>query len=64
MFVYFGLRLLKDSRELGEGPSDELQEVEEELIKKKEGEEFDTDVETADGGDGKKKQIQNCPESK
>ena len=55
MFVYFGIRLLKDSRELGEGPSDELQEVEEELIKKKEGEEFDTDLEVADGSDGKKK---------
>eukprot|EP01042_Synura_sphagnicola_P011768 gene11768-15003_t len=38
---------------MGTGPSDELQEVEEELIKKKEGEEFDTDIEG--GGDEKKK---------
>jgi len=53
MFVYFGLRLLKDAHEMGTGPSDELQEVEEELIKKKEGEEFDTDIEG--GGDEKKK---------
>jgi len=39
LFVYFGCRLLKDAYEMGdkEGPSDELQEVEEELISKKEG---------------------------
>jgi len=36
LFAYFGLKLLKDSMEMnGEGPSDELQEVEEELVKKK-----------------------------
>lgn len=61
MFVYFGIRLLKDAHEMGEGPSDELQEVEEELIKKKEGEEFDTDVEV---GEEKKKTKNNANNSK
>lgn len=38
LFVYFGLKLLKDAYEMeGTGPSEELQEVEEELINKKEG---------------------------
>jgi len=38
LFLYFGCRLLKDAYEMvGEGPSEELQEVEEELINKKEG---------------------------
>lgn len=51
MFVYFGIRLLKDAYETGEGPSEELQEVEEELIKKKEGEDADVnDVEHGDVG--------------
>eukprot|EP01041_Mallomonas_annulata_P001474 gene1474-2835_t len=58
MFVYFGFRLLKDAYEMGEGPSDELQEVEEELIKKKEGEESDTNIEEGetmkDRGDSNK----------
>lgn len=31
LFLYFGLRLLKDAYDMDEGPSDELQEVEEEL---------------------------------
>lgn len=32
LFIYFGCKLLKDSLEMnGGGPSDELQEVEEEL---------------------------------
>jgi len=36
LFVYFGLKLLKDAVEMkGEGPNEELQEVEEELINKK-----------------------------
>jgi putative Ca2+/H+ antiporter (TMEM165/GDT1 family) len=36
LFVYFGLKLLKDAAEMkGEGPNEELQEVEEELINKK-----------------------------
>lgn len=36
LFVYFGLKLLKDSTEMSsDGPSEELQEVEEELVKKK-----------------------------
>ena len=39
LFVYFGFKLLRDAYEMkGEGPSEELQEVEEELISKKEGE--------------------------
>lgn len=45
LFVYFGARLLKDSYEMsGDGPSEELQEVEEEFLKKKaeEREEDDT----------------------
>jgi len=38
LFLYFGYRLLKDAYEMEGGkPSDELQEVEEELINKKEG---------------------------
>jgi putative Ca2+/H+ antiporter (TMEM165/GDT1 family) len=38
LFVYFGVKLLKDASEMeGSGPSEELQEVEEELIHKKEG---------------------------
>lgn len=43
LFVYFGCKLLKDSCDMtSSGPSDELQEVEEELEKKKaEGEEAD-----------------------
>jgi putative Ca2+/H+ antiporter (TMEM165/GDT1 family) len=36
LFVYFGLKLLKDAAEMkDEGPNEELQEVEEELINKK-----------------------------
>mmetsp|Transcript_7781 Transcript_7781/g.7967 ORF Transcript_7781/g.7967 Transcript_7781/m.7967 type:complete len:237 (+) Transcript_7781:142-852(+) len=50
MFVYFGFRLLKDAYQMGDGPSDELQEVEEELIKKKEGEEADVEVEETERG--------------
>lgn len=35
LFVYFGLKLLKEGQAMGDGPSEELQEVEEELIEKK-----------------------------
>jgi putative Ca2+/H+ antiporter (TMEM165/GDT1 family) len=43
LFAYFGIRLLKDAYEMeGSGPSDELHEVEEELIKKKENDEHST----------------------
>jgi len=35
LFLYFGVRLLYESRELSSGPSEELREVEEELIHKK-----------------------------
>jgi putative Ca2+/H+ antiporter (TMEM165/GDT1 family) len=38
LFIYFGIKLLKESYEMKtEGPSDELHEVEEELIMKKSG---------------------------
>jgi Ca2+/H+ antiporter, TMEM165/GDT1 family len=47
--VYFGLRLLKDAHEMGDGPSEELQEVEEELIEKKDG---PNQSESADVEDG------------
>ena len=55
LFLYFGCRLLKDAYEMvGEGPSEELQEVEEELINKKEGsateeDRCDDDVEDGEG---------------
>lgn len=40
LFLYFGYKLLRESTEMeGSGPSDELQEVEEELINKKDEEE-------------------------
>jgi len=55
LFLYFGCRLLKDAYEMvGEGPSEELQEVEEELINKKEGggaEQDHNDDEEGDGGE-------------
>ena len=38
LFVYFGFKLLKDAYGMGEGPSEELQEVENELINKKDSE--------------------------
>lgn len=60
LFLYFGLRLLKDGYEMtGEGPSDELQEVEEELVTKKgDGNEMDdeeVDIEAAGSMKGKKR---------
>lgn len=58
LFLYFGCRLLKDAHEMGEGPSEELQEVEEELINKKEGAGTEDDrcdyVEEGDGSKSKK----------
>ena len=62
LFLYFGCRLLKDAYEMGdkEGPSDELQEVEEELISKKEGsgaereqQEIDQENDDIEGGSSK-----------
>lgn len=50
LFVYFGLKLLKDSTEMSsDGPSEELQEVEEELVKKKGEVENADDEEEAPG---------------
>jgi Ca2+/H+ antiporter, TMEM165/GDT1 family len=44
LFIYFGLRLLKDAYDAdGSGPSEELQEVEEELIKKKDSDHVSSD---------------------
>jgi putative Ca2+/H+ antiporter (TMEM165/GDT1 family) len=58
LFAYFGLRLLKDAYEMeGGGPSEELQEVEEELINKKEGAaaaEADKQQEELENGDAPK----------
>lgn len=48
LFVYFGFRLLNDAYNMSDGPSEELQEVEEELINKKE-ENTGQDIE--DGGE-------------
>lgn len=50
LFFYFGCRLLKDAHEMGDGCSDELQEVEEELISKKDGNDVEEDdLEVGDG---------------
>jgi len=55
LFVYFGLRLLKDGYEMsGDGPSEELQEVEEELVTKKaDSSEADDPHEDVEAGNGK-----------
>jgi putative Ca2+/H+ antiporter (TMEM165/GDT1 family) len=50
LFVYFGFRLLKDAQEMGDGPSEELQEVEEELIEKKDENQKSEDVEEGQSG--------------
>jgi putative Ca2+/H+ antiporter (TMEM165/GDT1 family) len=41
LFLYFGYRLYKDGQEMGDGPSEELAEAEEELGVKAEGEDQD-----------------------
>ena len=41
LFLYFGFRLLKEAYETGDGPSEELQEAEEEMGKEKGDEEGD-----------------------
>ncbi|CAK9252795.1 unnamed protein product, partial [Sphagnum jensenii] len=47
LFIYFGIKLLKDAMEMrSDGPSDELHEVEEELINKKNSENVHVDVVT------------------
>lgn len=56
LFLYFGLKLLKDAYEMDDGPSDELQEVEEELINKKEGVGAEEDLlQQIEEGDNKSK---------
>ena len=61
LFVYFGLKLLKDAYEMeGTGPSEELQEVEEELINKKEGVGAEEDLlQAIEGGDNEAKKALN-----
>ena len=55
LFLYFGCRLLKDAYEMEGGkPSDELLEVEEELIHKKTEGDDDKGDDDIEGGDGKK----------
>jgi len=51
LFLYFGYKLLRDAYEMdGVGPSEELQEVEEELRKTKgDGKEQEEDGEECDG---------------
>jgi Ca2+/H+ antiporter, TMEM165/GDT1 family len=49
LFLYFGYRLLNEAQEMGDGPSEELAEAEEELGAKKEEEGEDDDVETGKG---------------
>ena len=44
LFLYFGLRLLKEAFEMGDGPSEELQEAEEEVGKEKGDEEGDEET--------------------
>ena len=59
LFLYFGCRLLKDAYEMEGGkPSDELLEVEEELIHKKTEGDDDKGDDDIEGGDGKKSNIQ------
>ena len=55
LFVYFGIKLLKDAYDMdADGPSDELHEVEEELIHKKE-DDGHPDVSLEEGENGKSK---------
>ena len=57
LFAYFGYRLLADAMSMGSGPSEELQEVEQELISKKDDEGGDVAVKDVEEGgvNGKEK---------
>lgn len=63
LFLYFGVRLLYESRDLDDGPSDELREVEEELIHKKDGEELSPSQGPRDEESGAKAQKDAADES-
>lgn len=64
LFVYFGFRLLKDASEMSaDGPSEELKEVEEELIDKKGGGEGDSHGGDMEAGDGNRKRNQDYKET-
>lgn len=62
LFVYFGIRLLKDAQDMGDGPSEELQEVEEELIEKKDAARSD-DQDDVEEGSSKGKPDKNGSEA-
>lgn len=65
LFLYFGLKLIYDSREMESNKvSDELEEVEEELLKtRKKDEDEDNNIELGDSSDKSKKSERNRPSS-
>ena len=61
LFLYFGVILLRDAKDAGDGVSDELAEVEEELIHKKD--EGEGDGGDAESGNAGTKQTSKGPEA-